>query len=131
MNLSVYDIDDGVDAVFLPGKIHGCEDEVYVIYYNSQANDGNGSWEIEIVDKPRILSLYEAVHGNADLFFECLSDLFQGEWRYCDAGSEMFEKYRKVYADADFLFGRDGDAHDEMLFLINWARNTPNERKYK
>ena len=42
----VADIEDGVDAVFLPGKIHGCEDELYIIYYNASANDEKGCFEI-------------------------------------------------------------------------------------
>ena len=40
--------DDGQDAVFLPGKIHGCDYQVYIIYQNEQANEGKGSWEIEM-----------------------------------------------------------------------------------
>ena len=47
--------DDSQDAVFLPGKIHGCDYQVYIIYQNEQANEGKGSWEIEIIDCYRIL----------------------------------------------------------------------------
>ena len=48
---------DGADAVFLPGKIHGCEDQLYIIYHNTEANSGNGSFEIEIIDYERVLKL--------------------------------------------------------------------------
>ena len=63
-------IEDGIDAVFLPGKIHGCEWQAYIIYQNEQANDGKGSWEIEVIDKERILQIYKDVSGNPDEFFE-------------------------------------------------------------
>lgn len=29
----------GYDAIFLPGKIHGCEDQAYIIYYNESGGD--------------------------------------------------------------------------------------------
>ena len=51
--------DDRQDAVFLPGKIHGCDYQVYIIYQNEQANEGKGSWEIAVIDSFRILKLYE------------------------------------------------------------------------
>ena len=56
--MTLADIDAGIDAVFLPGKIHSCEWQVYIIYLNESANDGNGSFEIEIIDAKRILDLY-------------------------------------------------------------------------
>ena len=115
-------IEEGVDAVFLPGKIHGCEDELYIIYFNPCACDGKGCWEIEIVDYDRILELYEEVDGNDEEFFALLPDWFQGEWCYCDADHEGFEEYSEIYWEADFIVGRDGNGHDEMMFLVNWAR---------
>ena len=115
-------IEEGVDAVFLPGKIHGCEDELYIIYFNPCACDGKGCWEIEIVDYDRILELYEEVDGNDEEFFALLPDWFQGEWCYCDADHEGFEEYSEIYWEADFIVGRDGIGHDEMMFLVNWAR---------
>lgn len=32
-------IEPGIDAVFLPGKIHGCEWQAYIIYFNDCAGD--------------------------------------------------------------------------------------------
>lgn len=47
----------GYDAIFLPGKIHGCEDQAYIIYYNESGGDsGEGCFEIEVVDKSRLLA---------------------------------------------------------------------------
>jgi hypothetical protein len=112
---------NGNDAVFLPGKIHGCEDQVYIIYYNDQANDCEGSWEIEVLDKERILKLYNDVDGNARDFFELLPDYFQGEWYYCDNGTEEYNEYCEAYHTADFIVGRDGNKYFEMMFLVNWA----------
>ena len=114
-------IKDGVDAVFLPGKIHGCSWQAYIIYINEQANNGNGSWEIEVVDKDRILELYDEVGGDSDMFFNLLPDWFQGEWYYCNSGTEEYNEYAKAYPTADFIVGYHGDVYDEMMFLVNWA----------
>ncbi len=115
-------IKEGADAVFLPGKIHGAEHEVYVIYMNWEANEGKGSFEIEIMDAERILKAFNESEGDADLFFEILPDMFQGEWCYCDAPSGSFDEYVEAYPTADFIAGRDGDANDEMIFLVRWAQ---------
>ena len=121
--MDVLDIIPGIDAVFLPGRIHGCEWQAYIVYLNAEANEGNGSFEIEIIDKNRILDLYKSVNGNAQDFFGILPDLFHGEWYYCNSGTEEFEEYAREYNDADFIFGRDGDEYDEMMFLVNWANS--------
>lgn len=115
-------IKDGVDAVFLPGKIHGCEWQVYIIYFNDCANDGRGCWEIEILDYERILKLYEEVEGNAKAFFDILPDWFHGEWRYCDKGMDGYEALEEMYPSADFIVGRDGGLKEELDFLVSWAK---------
>ena len=115
-------IADGVDAVFLPGKIHGCEDELYIIYYNASANDEKGCFEIEIVDYERILSLYEDVNGDAEQFFAILPDLFHGEWCYCNSDEEEFAGYAEDYFNADFICGRDGGFEEKLAFMVKWAR---------
>jgi hypothetical protein len=115
-------IPDGADAVFLSGKIHGAEHQLYIISMNWCANDGNGSFEIEIVDAPRILQAYEESCGDAEEFFGTLPALFQGEWKYCDAPSEDFDELADAWFDADFISDRDGTLIDEMLFLVNWAK---------
>lgn len=111
-----------VDAVFLPGKIHGCEWQAHIIYLDECANNGNGSFEIEIVDRERILKLYNDVNGDTAAFFDKLPDLFHGEWRYCDSDMDGFKDYLDAYPTADFICGRDGTATDEMMFLVNWAK---------
>ena len=113
---------DGADAVFLPGKIHGCEDQLYIIYHNTEANGGNGSFEIEIIDYERVLKLAAEKDMCAEVFFEKLSDMFQGEWRYCNSDSEDYWNFVEDYFDADFVFGRDGEASDEFEFIVNWAK---------
>ena len=114
--------DNSQDAVFLPGKIHGCDYQVYIIYQNEQANEGKGSWEIEVIDYIRILKLYEEVNGDANDFFDLLPDLFHNEWRYCDKGMDGYAELEKAYSTADFIVGRDGDIKDELDFLVVWAR---------
>ena len=115
------DIDPGKDAVFLPGKIHGCTWQAYIIYINEAANDGNGSFEIEIVDAFRILKHYVDSLGDPETFFDDLPDLFQGEWKYSNNGSPDFDELVDKFNEADFLIDRDGDKRDEMMFLVNWA----------
>lgn len=112
---------EGADAIFLPGKIHGCEWQIYIIYHNSCANDGKGSWEIEIIDAERILQLNEEVNGDAEEFFEKLPDWFHGEWRYCDKGMADYDALEEAYSSADFIVGKDGGLKEELLFLTNWA----------
>ena len=121
--MNIATIQDGVDAVFLPGKIHGCEHQAYIIYFNSEADGGDGCWEIEVVDKDRILNLFELVDGNAASFFELLPDWFHGEWYYCDKNTDWFDMYASAYPTADFIFGRDGGEYEEMMFLVNWAQS--------
>ena len=113
---------DGADAVFLPGKIHGCEDQLYVIYHNNEANSGKGSFEIEILDYERVLKLAEEKDMCAEVFFERLSDMFQGEWRYCNSDSEDYWNFVEDYFNADFIFGRDGEFADEFKFIVQWAK---------
>jgi len=120
----ISDIIPGMDAVFLPGTIHGCEDEIYIVYLNEAANEGRGSFEIEILDAERILKLNEEVNGDAEAFFESLPDLFQGEWKYCDNTpdtKEAFDEYVNAYFKADFILGRDGGKPEELMFLTAWA----------
>ena len=119
-------IEEGIDAVFLPGKIHGCEDQIYIIYLNPQACGGKGCFEIEIIDYERILRLNEEVCGNAEAFFDKLPDLFHGEWRYCNFGSESFDGSVEDYFNADFIVGRDGNIEDELNFIVDWARKRQN-----
>lgn len=115
------DIDPGKDAVFLPGKIHGCGWQAYIIYINENANQGNGSFEIEIVDAYRILRLYADVCGDAEAFFDELPNRYQAEWEYCDNGSKVFDELVEAYPNADFIIGRDGEKKEEMMFLVKWA----------
>lgn len=123
------------DAVFLPGKIHGCQHHVYIIYFNPNAEGGVGCYEIEILDADRVLKLYDEVKGNAEAFFDALPDLFHGEWKYCNSDSEYFKELDEAYPSADFLIGRDGGTDEELEFLYNWAKqvieqdNTPEKEQ--
>lgn len=114
-------VDMTKDAVFLPGKVHGCEDEIYIVYLNPEANNGNGCFEIGICDYETILRLYEDINHDIVDFFEMLPDYFQGKWCYCNAHTEEFDEYAVDYEKADFIVGRDGDERDEFNFIIEWA----------
>ena len=114
-------IRDGEDAVFLPGKIHGCEHQIYVVYLNAQSDAGKGSFEMEILDVDGILLAYKLAKGRTEEFFELLPDLYQGCWCYCSGGTPEFEFMKSAFFDADFIQNLDGDMHDEMVFLVGWA----------
>ena len=113
---------DGQNAVFLPGNIHGCEWQIYILYYNSCANNQRGCWEIEILDAERILSLYDSVSGDVDAFFDLLPDSFQGEWYYCNRGTKPFDDYAHAFSSADFILNINGNLADELTFIVNWAK---------
>lgn len=120
-------VDMTKDAVFLPGKIHGCEDEIYIVYENPEANDGNGSFEIQVCDYETILRAYRGATLKNKSFFDVLPDYFQGKWKYCDAPSEEYDSFVEEFENADFIAGRDGDEIDELTFIIKWARRRQNE----
>ncbi len=113
---------EGEDAVFLPGKIHGCEDELYILSFNPNACDEKGSWDIEVIDRDGILELINEVEDNCEAFFELLPDKYQGRWYYCDTGTLEFHSYCKAYDEADFLIGRDGGTEEEYEFIKAWAK---------
>ena len=115
------------DAVFLPGKVHGCKHNVYIIFLNEVSNNGLGSWEIQIVDAERIIKLYNIVKGSPEDFFALLPDMFQGEFEYCNFGTERFKELKEAYPSADFILGRDGNLQDELNFLLQWATKTLSE----
>ncbi|MBE6811285.1 MAG: hypothetical protein E7523_00210 [Ruminococcaceae bacterium] len=110
---------DGYDAVFLPGKIHGAEHQIYIIYYNPDADNGNGCFEIEVLDAERIVELYEYVDGDAENFFTLLPDWFQGKWYYCDRKCIDFKNYVECYNEADFIIGRDGGMGAELNLIVS------------
>jgi hypothetical protein len=116
------------DAVFLSGKIHGCEHHVYIVYFNPNADNGIGSYEIEIIDAERVLKLYDEVDGCAEAFFDALPDLFHGEWKYCNSDSEYFKELDEAYPTADFLIGRDGGTDEELEFLYKWAKQATSQQ---
>jgi len=116
-------IKDGQQAVFLPGKIHGAEHQVYVLNMNWEANDGYGSFDIWIVDDERILKAYRYADKDPYEFFDQLSSLFQGEWKYCDAPSDEYDELVNAWPEADFITDRDGDEYNLMDYLVEWARN--------
>lgn len=114
------------DAVFLPGTIHSCEDEVYIIYFNAEGNDGNGCIEIEVCDYQTILNLYYDVDGNTEKFFDYLPDYFQGKWYYTNSDTVYFQELCEMYEKADFIVGRDGGATEEMKFIVKFAKGIRN-----
>ena len=120
-------VDMTKDAVFLPGKIHGCEDEIYIVYLNPDANEGKGSFEVCVCNYETLLEVYEDAKHDAERFNEIMPDYFHGKWWYIDAPSEMYNEYVQSFEDADFIVGRDGDEEDEFNFIIRWAQKRQRE----
>lgn len=64
------------DAIFLPasqrksGKsIHGCNNELYVLYYNNDANCRNGCFEIQIISREVLKKLFATTKNDYHSFF--------------------------------------------------------------
>ena len=94
---------DGADAVFLPGKIHGCEDQLYIIYHNNEANSGKGSFEIEILDYERVLKLADSKDMCAEVLFEKLSDIGISVHIVVLPDCKDPDEYINKYGSEDFL----------------------------
>lgn len=116
------------DAIFLPasmrkGKnaLHGCEDDLYIISYNSNADDYNGDFEIKIIDKITVSKLCKIV-GDYLEFFEYLPMFFEGHWQYVGRDDDNFNNLFSLFNTADFIVSRDGDINDEFEFIKNWSQ---------
>jgi len=109
------------DAVFLPGKIHGNENEIWIIYMNWDSTVE--SWEIMIVDAPRIIELYEECAGNAEAFWGTLPDLFHGEWYYYSADKRLSKKRFLVTDNAATLANSLNEPQASLKYII-WDNAT-------
>lgn len=116
------------DAIFLPasmrkGKtsLHGCEDELYIISYNPNADNYNGDFEIKIIDKITVSKLCKTV-SNYFEFFEYLPMFFEGKWQYASRNDDNFGNLFSLFNTADFIVSRDGDINDEFEFIKNWVQ---------
>ena len=107
-------------AIFLPGKIHGCDGQLYILYYNPDAGDGNGCMEIGSIWYDEILLLFKKCNGDPLVFFEDLP--FYCSWSYCDRGAYGYEDLESTHSTADKYCAPDGsDSKDVMNWMVNWA----------
>lgn len=116
------------DAVFLPAtqrnndkSIHGCDDELYILYYNSDANCRNGCFEIQITNREILTKIFTTVKNDYIQFFTQLQ--IYCENMYIDRNSANFEEFYSIYNSADFIVSRDGTIKDEFHFIKEWALN--------
>lgn len=117
------------DAIFLPasqrksGKsIHGCNNELYVLYYNNDANCRNGCFEIQIISREILKKLFAITKNDYHSFFSQLSIFCES--RYVNRGSADFDELYSIYNSADFIVSRDGAIKDEFHFIKEWALNS-------
>ena len=114
------------DAIFKAGKIHGCEDELYLIYLVDEGNDPR--WNIGHITRDAILEAdAERVHTGCDEFdagnfWDILVDCIQDRWYSEEYDPDNYCDLSRQYDSADFIVGRDGNIYDEMMFMINWAK---------
>lgn len=115
------------DAIFLPASqrkqdtaIHGCVDELYILYYNNNADCVNGCFEIQILDRKTLLKLILTVKNDYKLFFTLLPSHFQNKWKYVEKRSAEFDELYRLYNSADFIVSRDGSLKEEYEFIKNW-----------
>lgn len=119
------------DALFLPASLrsnkpslHGDNDELYIVYYNNDANDASGCFEIQILDRHTVLRLYNHVGRNCLAFFDYLPLYFENRWQYADRNTPSFDYIYSIYNSADFIVSRDGNLNDEFNYIIQWASNS-------
>lgn len=122
--------ESGNDAIFLSSmyredknSIHGCENELYIIYYNGDSNNGHGSFEIEIISSNVVNNLLNDVGDDHIKFFDYLPQYFESKWEYADRDTELFQEIYSIYNEADFIVSRDGSLKDEFDFIKNWCLN--------
>lgn len=113
-------------AVFLPGKVHGCKDQVAIRYKNNDSSNPEGTWEEGYADYETVLDIYQTVKNEDDPgagFFEEFSD--RGFWYCFDCGRfpELDIEHNEQYDNADWIDGLIGNQYDTMMFIVNWAMN--------
>lgn len=107
-------------AIFLPGKIHGCDGQLYILFYNPDAGDGRGCWEIGSIWYDEILNLFRSCKEDAHEFFEDLP--FYCSWTYCDRGAYGYEDLESAYDTADMYYTFDGaSGNDIMKRMVDWS----------
>ena len=113
-------IKEATDAVLLPDESGANENFATIFYFSPLANDGKGSFNLVPVSSEDILRMYSESNGNEESFFDLMMEC--NCYAY-EAGTEKFEALAKAYHRADFVVGRNGDEHDEMMFLVEWAKS--------
>lgn len=106
------------DAIFKAGKIHGCEDDLYIVYFNPDSTVP--SWEELHVDRDTALrwadEIPEATYTKwgAEAFMEMLNSECSLFW------TEELDDYKELYHLADYI--DNGNIVDEARYIINWAK---------
>ena len=118
------------DAIFKAGKIHGCEDELYLIYLNADAE--TPLWEIAHISRYDVLDELENdkwyVEGHAGdpdwyrvdmTFIEVILEMSKQFCEEFDPNGGLTE----YYSQADYIYDPDGDGYiGEAEFIANWAK---------
>lgn len=118
---------DGAEAVFLPGKLHGNENEVYIMCFSDDSDCGKESFMIYAVRARDILEVcntYKAARLHTEECAVAACDIICSISKgfYVDSGKALFESYKEVFGEADFILGRDGGYKEEAEFLVGWAK---------
>lgn len=128
----------GYDAVFLPASLrgdrdslHGCESELYIIYYLDIDEADRKRFEIEVLDKAAVLELCAFAADDHEAFFEYLPDYCGYKWGCYYEGTTGFDEMYSLYNDADFIISRDGTERNEYEFIRRWALNSLNTIKQR
>ena len=112
------------DFIFLPCNSFNasCSDSALIYYYNADADGGKGCFEKGRLWKDNILQLNKEVKGNPSEFFGHLWETLNvtDSWGVYSDNEEFYEIIEN-YENADYIFVRDGNICDELVFLLNWA----------
>ena len=107
------------DAIFKAGIIHGCEDELYLIYLNPDSSVP--SWEISHINRYEVLAYLKSKEAlDLEEFFDVVVNDAPHYWEVYDP--ENYCDLSRQYEKADFIYNRDGKILEEATFIINWAK---------
>lgn len=121
--LEVADIDMSMDAVFLPGKVHGADWRICVLYVNYDGDEPLVElayyYAAEILQTANEVAMFYGTPEYGDMFWDTLNEMPNSRLEYVILDSFAGRELAANYPTADFI----GGGLEEIEFLIRWAKN--------
>ena len=121
--VEVADLDMSMDAVFLPGKVHGTNWRLCVLYVNYDGDEP--LVELAYYDAAEILqaasevAMFYGAPEYCDMFWDTLNGMPNSRPEYAALDSFAGRELAANYPTADFI----GGGLEEIEFLVCWAKN--------